>query len=396
MAKAISLFSGAGGDTLGLERAGYKVVAFSEFKKPAVETHKANFPDSVHLVTEDGKSDITKIPDSVFEPYAATTDIVFAGFPCQGFSSAGKRKENDPRNQMYNQFVRVVKITKPKFFIGENVTGLTTMKSGPKETDPLMLTLIKNAFTEIGYDMTYQVLEATDFGVPQKRKRILLVGWDTSRVPQFDPASFWAQVSAEGAALRAKTEKAGTLRTFVTASMEGAYEVPVAQVPHNFETYAIPIPQDAQPPSGSSSSPHPYIVLKASTKSEEYAGKTYTSLLSCAKRDSPIHSEIVDLDAPSKTIICTYDHQPRLLVGLRKPDGKAYIRTLLPDELKQIQGFPADYKFTGSKKDQVVQIGNAVPPPMIESVASVLKTLSQPLAQGVPVIIKIKRTRVKK
>ena len=282
---------------------------------------------------------------------------------CQGFSSAGKRKAADPRNQMYQQFVRVVKAVKPKFFIGENVTGLVSMKSGPKEDDPLVLTLIKKAFADIGYELTYQVLEATDFGVPQKRKRIVLVGWDASRFPSFSTESFWAGLSSPG--------QGPKLRDFVTTSMEGAFEVPAANVPVNFPIYALPIPQDAQP----EGTPHPYVKLKASASDETYGGKDFDSLLSCAKRDSPVHSEIVDLDAPSKTIICTYDHQPRLLVGLRKPDGTAYVRTLLPDELKQIQGFPADFKLSGNKKDQVVQVGNAVPPPMIQAVANQLKTL---------------------
>jgi DNA (cytosine-5)-methyltransferase 1 len=362
--KAISLFSGCGGDTLGLERAGFKVVAFNEFKKPAIDTHTLNFPDSVLLANPKGNvSDITKVPDSVFEAHRGSIDIVFAGFPCQGFSSAGKRKAADPRNQMYQQFVRVVKATKPKFFIGENVTGLVSMKSGPKEDDPLVLTLIKKAFADIGYDLTYQVLEATDFGVPQKRKRIVLVGWDKSKFPNFSTESFWAGLSSPG--------QGPKLRDFVTTSMEGAFEVPAANVPVNFPNYALSIPQDAQP----EGAPHPYVKLKASASDETYGGKDFDSLLSCAKRDSPVHSEIVDLDAPSKTIICTYDHQPRLLVGLRKPDGTAYVRTLLPDELKQIQGFPADFKLSGNKKDQVVQVGNAVPPPMIQAVANQLKTL---------------------
>ena len=91
------------------------------------------------------------------------------------------------------------------------------------------------------------------------------------------------------------------------------------------------------------------------------------------------------MDAPSKTIICTYDHQPRLLVGLRKPDGTAYARCLLPDELKQIQGFPADFKVLGNKKEQIVQIGNAVPPPLIEAVATVLRGLSVPVPVTTPV-----------
>ena len=114
-----------------------------------------------------------------------------------------------------------------------------------------------------------------------------------------------------------------------------------------------------------SGTPHPYVTLKAGQK-----------LLSCSKRASPIHSEVIDLDKPSKTIICTYDHQPRLLVGLKRC-GERWVRTLLPDELKQIQGFPADFKLCGSAKDQVVQVGNAVPPGMIATVAAELRRLAQ-------------------
>ena len=138
---AISLFSGCGGDTLGLERAGFKVVAYNEFKKCAIDTHQANFHNSV-LLKDGDKTDITKIPDSAFLPYKGKTHIVFAGFPCQGFSKAGKKDHADPRNQMFRQFLRVAKVVRPNFIIGENVTGLQTMKSGPNELDPLMIDII--------------------------------------------------------------------------------------------------------------------------------------------------------------------------------------------------------------------------------------------------------------
>ena len=129
----LSLFSGCGGDTLGMKQAGFNVVAYSEFKAPAIESHQANFPDSVLIKDKAGKTtDITKIEDGQFEPYKGVK-LVFAGFPCQGFSKAGKKSVTDPRNQMFRHFVRVVKITAPPFFIGENVTGLTSMKSGPNE-----------------------------------------------------------------------------------------------------------------------------------------------------------------------------------------------------------------------------------------------------------------------
>jgi DNA (cytosine-5)-methyltransferase 1 len=272
---------------------------------------------------------------------------------CQGFSRAGKKNKEDPRNQMFHQFVRATSQIKPRFIIGENVTGLVSMKSGPNEDDPLMLDIIRQSFRQIGYDLTYKVLEGVDYGVPQKRKRILIVGWDTVRVV-FDPAAFWASVATFGAAKTLPVQ-----RSFVKASLNGALLLTPNLVPDGFTTYALPVPNDAVV----EGTPHPFVTLKANER-----------LLSCSKRDSPIHSEIINLDAPSKTIICTYDHQPRLLVGLRKPNGHSYVRTLHPDELKQIQGFPADFILTGNVKEQITQIGNAVPPALVESVSSILKT----------------------
>lgn len=363
--KAISLFSGCGGDTLGLERAGFKVVAFSEFKTAPINTHKENFPDSVLLKDSNGATDITKIPDSVFEAYKDIS-VVFAGFPCQGFSSAGKRKQTDSRNQMYKQFVRVVKATKPPYFIGENVAGLLTMKSGPKEDDPTMLEVIRTAFSEIGYNMTYKVLEASDYGVPQSRKRLLIVGWKTDT---FDQESFWASVSSWGA-----SQTLVKMSSFVKPTLEGALKLDQKAIPPNFETVALQIP-DTLAPSGA---PHSYVSLKATSFDTAYMEKKHDRLLSCGKRDSPIHSEVLNLNNPCKTIICTYDHQPRLLVGLKSPSA-SYVRCLLPDELKMIQGFPETFKLTGNQKEQIVQIGNAVPPALVEAIGrQLIAKLPQP------------------
>jgi DNA (cytosine-5)-methyltransferase 1 len=90
-------------------------------------------------------------------------------------------------------------------------------------------------------------------------------------------------------------------------------------------------------------------------------------LFSFGKRISPIHCEIIDIRKPAKTIICSYEHQPRLFVPLKNSSGY-YLRMLLPKELKQIQGFPVDYKLCGNQKEQIIQIGNAVPPPLIQAV----------------------------
>ena len=347
---AISLFSGCGGDTLGLTQAGYHVRAFSELKPTMIKTHLANFPDSELITSVDGKqTNISKIEDSQFAKYRDQINLIFAGFPCQGFSKAGKKQATDPRNQMYLQFVRAAKQIRPLYIVGENVQGLESMKSGPEPTDPPMLNLIKAAFEEIGYTITYEVLEATQFGVPQKRKRILLVGWDTAKVTAFKPVAFWNRVDNI-------KEPLPKISSFIQPSLDNAHPLATTTVPADFQHHAVRVPLDT-PVTGK---PHPYVVLKANE-----------GLLSCAKRDSPIHSEVMDLTAPSKTIICTYGHQPRLLVGLQR-GSESFVRTLTPDELKQIQGFPADYKLLGTVSEQVIQVGNAVPPPMIKAIVESL------------------------
>jgi DNA (cytosine-5)-methyltransferase 1 len=240
------------------------------------------------------------------------------------------------------------------------------MKSGPKDDDPLMLELIRSAFAEIGYGLSHQVLEAKEFGVPQSRKRLLLVGWKLDRYPTFDPVSFWPSVMAWGS-----SQALPRLSSFVQNTLEGAFQLDPRAIPPNFDTVALSTEDRIV-----TGSPHPYVVLKAVSFDTEYNGKQFDRLLSCGKRDSPIHSEVLNLEQPCKTIICTYDHQPRLLVGLKNSSsGTCYIRALLPYELKQIQGFPADFQLCGTVKEQIVQIGNAVPPALVQAVACQLVKL---------------------
>lgn len=127
MRRAISLFSGAGGDTLGMEEAGYKVVAFSEMDKDAIATHQARFPESV-LLEHNGSRNIQQLPDAIFSAYTGQIDVLFAGFPCQGFSHADKKKSDDPRNELVHEFVRATRLIQPTWIIGENVKGLLSRK----------------------------------------------------------------------------------------------------------------------------------------------------------------------------------------------------------------------------------------------------------------------------
>ena len=351
---AISLFSGMGGDSLGIKNAGGNVIAYSEFWNKAIESHNLNFPDCVLLrnVHEKPKdqNNIQKLTDEHFEEHRNNIDLIFAGFPCQPFSQAGKKKVNDPRNTLFHQFVRATDIIKPKYIIGENVNGLLSRKTSDGE---LFIEVIKSEFERIGYKIDYKVCSAERYNVPQKRKRLIIVGIrnDIDQVFCFPEGH----------------DTVPGLENIIKFDMEGSIKIEK----DDFDMESLPnecVVTDLNNTEGEdTSNVHPYLKLKAKTRNQTWAEKTHYTTLSFSKRDSPIHAEIIDIRNPSKTIICTYDHQPRLFVPLRNSNGY-YLRCILPDELKQIQGFPIDYKLAGNKKDKIKQIGNAVPPPLIEEI----------------------------
>ena len=176
--KAISLFSGMGGDTLGIEDANIQVIAYSELNKIFQKTHDINFPNSVLI----GNGDILKTKDSeleVFKNDEDPIDLIFAGFPCQGFSNAGKKLPDDPRNTLFREFLRATKIIKPKFIIGENVKGLLNRKTKENEN---YIDIIQREFEAIGYKIYYRVMKCNNYGIPQNRHRLIIVGIQSSIV----------------------------------------------------------------------------------------------------------------------------------------------------------------------------------------------------------------------
>jgi DNA (cytosine-5)-methyltransferase 1 len=369
---AISLFSGLGGDSLGLKQAGCNVIAYNELKPVFCKSHEANFPESKLISSEAtvgsskatlgsskatlGSSkaihDISKLDDSCFEKYKDKTDILFAGFPCQGFSNAGKKKEDDPRNTLFREFLRVATIVKPYLIIGENVKGLLTKQTSNNES---YIDVIVQEFEKIGYKTVFQVLKAEQFNVPQSRERLIIVG--VRENPYGWTPSFPAPLSNRL-----------NLINIVKYDMTGAYKVDSSWFDKIPSECILTDLNDTNAYSTNNGA-HPYLVSKltADEAGRFYSGKQHEILFSFGKRDSPIHCEIIDIRKPSKTIICTYEHQPRLFVPLKNASG-CYLRMLLPSELKQIQGFPPDYVVCGTVKEQIIQIGNAVPPPLIRAV----------------------------
>ena len=159
----VSLFSGAGGMDLGFIKAGYRVLWANDFQKDAVTTYQKNIGN--HIVQDD----ITQVSKDQLpkEP----VDVVLGGFPCQGFSVANiKRSMEDKRNFLYLELLRVVKELQPKFFVAENVKGLLSMQKGK------VLDMILKDFENLGYRVNYQVLNAANYGLPQSRERVIIIG----------------------------------------------------------------------------------------------------------------------------------------------------------------------------------------------------------------------------
>jgi DNA (cytosine-5)-methyltransferase 1 len=375
---ALSLFSGAGGDTCGLEAAGWKVTHFSEFNAMAVQTHEAAFPGSKILKGEKDTIDIKKVADKTFSELKGSIDLIFAGFPCQGFSHAGKKRTDDPRNELVHEFARAVRLIQPTWFIGENVKGLLSRKGvyPPNTALRPIIEIIGELFEGIGYKISYRVIDVREVGVPQLRKRLIIIGHRGSEYPVVPWDTFLKIPPTLG------------IRTLLTSTLEGAVELPALYKPHEQDSrFWIPTIETV-----ATGKPHPNLERlvggkrNLSSKEVKEAGHAEKAkieyiepagLISFGVRKSGYHGQILDPDAPSKTIICAYNQCPRLFVGLYNQTTKKYwIRCLTYEECGQIQGFPAKYPWQGAVKDKIVQIGNAVPPPLATTLAKMFEKIT--------------------
>ena len=160
--KVLSLFAGAGGMDLGFKNAGYDIVWANDIDADSVKTYKRNIGDHIY------HGDIEKIRNNKIP---SDIDIVIGGFPCQGFSIANKSRHiDDSRNKLYKQMLRIIRDKKPKYFVAENVAGILNLGKGA-----VIQKIIKD-FKSIGYKVDYKLLNAADYGVPQSRKRVFIIG----------------------------------------------------------------------------------------------------------------------------------------------------------------------------------------------------------------------------
>lgn len=165
----IDLFCGAGGLSLGFKNAGFKIIGGIDFDKDAIATHELNFKNSVNIY-----GDIKEITDDkIKDLFPSGTDIIIGGPPCQGFSSANmwqNDEEKKEKNRLFFEYIRFVKVLKPKAFLIENVRQILT------KDDSFAKKEILKIGEELGYNVSYNILVASDYGVPQNRIRAFFIG----------------------------------------------------------------------------------------------------------------------------------------------------------------------------------------------------------------------------
>lgn len=327
----VELFAGAGGLALGLEQAGFENLLSNDFDKDSCNTLKSNRPnwnvicDSVENLAEQDLLGMLNIKEGEL-------DLLSGGFPCQSFSYAGKRLGlNDVRGTMFYYYAKILKQLKPKMFLAENVKGLVSHDNGKT-----LQTMI-NVFEEIGYRVQYKVLNAWDYGVAEKRERIVIIGIRNDISVDF---------------------KYPTPHEYKPVLRDVLKNVPKSE--------GASYPQskkevfDLVPPGGCWRD-LPEDVARTYMKGSYNLGGGKTGM---ARR--------ISWNEPSLTILCS---------PCMKQTDRCHPEETRPFTIREsarIQSFPDTWQFTGSLNSKYKQIGNAVPVNLAKEIGlSIIKTLKE-------------------
>lgn len=351
---AVSLFSGAGGMDVGFESAGIKVLFANELMKEASETYKANHPNTILV-----NADINDILDS-FSDYKGT-DLVFGGPPCQGFSVAGKMNPDDKRSKLIFTYLDVIEKIKPKIFVMENVKALASLE---KWAD------IRNKYftraNEIGYACFPYILNATEFGVSQKRERVFFIGIPKESLiknPDFEEKMRFL--------ISKQKVNAPTIKELLSPLGKAGSTINPLTCTAKITFATNPIMRK---------SPYAGMYFNGQGRPINIDGYANTLPASMGGNKTPfIDEEYLYGNADSDWVIA---YHQGLMDGTIKPtfeEAPKRLRRITIKEAALIQSFPNEYKFHGSKGMIYTQIGNAVPCKLAGAVA---KAVSEYLALG--------------
>ena len=343
--KVIDLFAGVGGMSLGFEKQGFDIIVANECDPSIAESYKENHKKTKMIV-----GDITTLDlKESFGKYKGEVDVVIGGPPCQGFSQKGKRKTiHDERNFLFKYYVKVVELVKPKYFVMENVPNLLTAEKGYFKKE------IEELFNAMGYSLTMGVLNASDYGVPQNRKRAVIIGKLNGKalnlpVPLNKKVTIWDAISDLA----------------YLESGEGKEEQLYLNAPET--DYQKKLRKNSKCLYNHIATKHSKVALERLALIPENAGREvlpeehltksiYSGTWTRMRRDEISVTITTRFDTPSSG---KFTH-PFLN------------RAITVREAARIQSFPDDFKFVGNKSSQMKQVGNAVPPLLASAIAKVI------------------------
>lgn len=343
---AVSLFSGAGGMDIGFARAGFQSVIAAELDPTACET----FNQNLHLVGHRGNAiEPTSVTDVDLSKAPEDLDIVFGGPPCQGFSVAGKMDPNDERSKLIHAFFDVVDATNPKAFVCENVKALAISERWAGVRKELFDRAKKN------YSVALIVLNATDFGVPQNRDRMFLIGF---RRDLYNAKTEVLKKELENK-LRSRQATPETIADIVR-------DLGPAGTKRNPLTCTAKVAFAKNPILRRS--PYAGMLFNGAGRPVPSDGFSSTLPASMGGNKTPIVDEGEILKGQPSAI---EKYHASLMSGGEAKPGEApkRLRRLTIKECMRIQTFPDDYNFAGRKSSIYRQIGNAVPCKLAEVVA---------------------------
>ncbi len=342
---AVSLFSGAGGMDVGFANAGFNILFANDIDPDACSTYRLNHESDI---AQGSLLDISPLERVA----GRSVDLVFGGPPCQGFSVAGKMDPDDERSQLIHSFFDVVDTLQPKAFVCENVKALAVLTKWKGVRDALF------ARGRKAYRVALIVLNATDYGVPQIRERMFLIGLHKDIFPGSD-TDLQAMIEA---GLSTQTKRARTvadiIRSLGRAGTEGNSRTCAAKI-----TFArSPIMRNS-----------PYAGMMFNGAGRPLPPRKWATTLpaSMGGNKTPIVDEAEIFDGVESYVESYHRH---LMAGgaPRTGDAPSRLRRLTIDECMAIQTFPPHYKLAGSRSAQYRQLGNAVPPMLAEAVARVV------------------------
>ena len=342
--KIIDLFCGCGGLSLGFEMAGFEPALAIDLWKDAIITYNHNRKPKVGIC-----EDIHNLTDEYLESINQDGDIVgvVGGPPCQGYSTVGTRDINDPRNQLYRQYCRVVEKVRPQFFVLENVKGLTTLMGGMFRDD------IYNRFSSLGYKVVYKVINAAHYGVPQNRQRVFFVGIRGAEF-EFPEANEQNIITCSEALsdLPPLDEFDGELLTHdYVCDPQNAYQAWVRNGSKRILNHQI-------------------------TKHSEQT-KQIIAMIPDGGKIKDLPKEYWDIRKYNKAFERMTSHRPSNTVDTGHRNYFHYRENRIPTarENARLQSFPDTFEFIGTRTSQYKQIGNAVPPLLAYAIAEAIRDI---------------------